>query len=784
MRSFARLAVIVSVAVVVLGAPGLAVPVLAQSPSAQERYERAQEQERAVRRALESNAPTAAVLRRVRSVIAAYEGVPRAFPRSGFSDNALWQGAKLAADVWARGGQAADRARALAMFDWLAREYPSSSLVREIDVERARLTAPPPGADQALYTAAFEREQALRARLATRPPSQTVADLRALAVEYESVPRRFPRSGYSDNALWQGAQLAEEAYARSNAAADRQRALTLLAWLVREYPTSSLVPEARTASARLERERSDVRTAAARPAARSVDDAVRTASVPATPPDTDRPAVAPPPPTPAVPAPAVRTSVASATPAAPAPAEATDVPAVPTPPAVAPVSALAASASATPVGLPRLTSVRRDVLADVLRVTLEMERESPFRDERQASPARVLVDLQAVGAVEALENARLAFDDDVVREIQVVPAGGSGVRVVLGLGGDAPRHSVYALYNPYRVVVDFERPPSLAAAPGRPVTPATPPSRGASTAAAAAIASGAASSTAGVAGAAPAGTAPVSTAPGSTALGSTALGNTAAAAAGAPTAPAANRAGGFSMSRQLGLGVSRVVIDPGHGGRDPGARSNGAIEADIVLDIALRLETLLLAQPGVEVVMTRRTDVFVPLEERTAIANRAEADLFLSIHANASASGTGSGIETYFLNFATNPAAEAIAARENAGSARTMAQLPDIVRAIALNNKLDESRDFATMVQRSLFQQVRKVQPQTRNLGVKQAPFVVLIGATMPSVLAEVSFITDTREGRLLRTAGYRQQLAEALFEGVAAYQRSLKASATVAAQE
>ncbi|MGE0591324.1 MAG: N-acetylmuramoyl-L-alanine amidase [Vicinamibacterales bacterium] len=771
MRSFARLAVIVTVAVVVHGAPGLAVPAVAQSPSAQERYERAQEQERAVRRALESNAPTAAVLRRVRSVIAAYEGVPRAFPRSGYSDNALWQGAKLAADVWARGGQAADRARALAMFDWLAREYPSSSLAREIDAERARLTTPPPGADQALYTAAFEREQALRARLASRPQSQAVADLRALAVEYEGVPRRFPRSGYSDNALWQGAQLAEEAYIRSNATADRQRALTLLAWLVREYPTSSLVPEARTASARLERERSDVRAAAARPAARSADDAVRTASVPAPAPDTDRSAPAPP--VPAIPAPAGRTTVASATTAAPASAETAGALTVSTPPAAAPVSAAAppasapvgarlvapapaASTSAAPVGLPRLTSVRRDVLPDVLRVTLEMERESPFRDERQASPARVLVDLQAVGAVEALENARLAFDDDVVREIQVVPASGSGVRVVLGLGGEAPRHSVYALYNPYRVVVDFERPPSLAAAPGRPATPASQPSRGASTAAAAATGSGAASSTASAAGTAP----------------------------GAPTAPAANRAGGFSMSRQLGLGVSRVVIDPGHGGRDPGARSNGAVEADIVLDIALRLETLLLAQPGVEVVMTRRTDVFVPLEERTAIANRAEADLFLSIHANASASGAGSGIETYFLNFATNPAAEAIAARENAGSARTMAQLPDIVRAIALNNKLDESRDFATMVQRSLFQQVRKVHPQTRNLGVKQAPFVVLIGATMPSVLAEVSFITDTREGRLLRTAGYRQQLAEALFEGVAAYQRSLKASATVAAQE
>ena len=206
-------------------------------------------------------------------------------------------------------------------------------------------------------------------------------------------------------------------------------------------------------------------------------------------------------------------------------------------------------------------------------------------------------------------------------------------------------------------------------------------------------------------------------------------------------------------------------------------------EADLVLDVALRLEQLLAKTPGVEVVLTRRTNVFVPLEERTAIANREGADLFLSIHANASRNPKARGVETYFLNFASNPDAEAVAARENSASGQTMHSLPDIVKAITLNNKLDESRDFATLVQRSMVDRLAAGAAGTRDLGVKQAPFVVLIGAGMPSILAEISFVTHQQEGRLLKTGAYRQKIAEALYRGVAEYQRSLKTVRTVALQ-
>jgi len=250
-----------------------------------------------------------------------------------------------------------------------------------------------------------------------------------------------------------------------------------------------------------------------------------------------------------------------------------------------------------------------------------------------------------------------------------------------------------------------------------------------------------------------------------------------------PPAPPRNAASGISIARQLGLGVSRIVIDPGHGGHDSGAKGKGVTESELVLDVALRVEKLLEKVPGVEVILTRRTDDFIELPERTAMANREGADLFLSIHANASTSALAHGIETYFLNFATNLSAAAVAARENANSTQAMGALPDIVKAIAMNNKLDESHELASHVQSAMLDKLRAANKTVKDLGVKQAPFVVLIGAVMPSVLAEISFVTNPQEARLLKGNTYRQHIAEALFEGIRKYQTSLKGVATVATQ-
>ena len=511
------------------------------------------------------------------------------------------------------GGRSA-RALALAAICWLAATEPVWTQTSA----------------EGLYREAMRREAVLRkdldARKSEAPSEPLLERARTLAQTYVDIAKLFPRSGYSDNALWQSALLAADAFWEFGDATDRTQALRTFRALEMRYPTSSLMTQV----------------------------------------------------------PALRARLEAATVSLPAPQST----------------------------VPALRAIRRDVLPDALRVTLEFDREVPFYDERVEGPPRVLVDLQYTRAVEKLNGAALNFAEDVVRQIRVTRQE-AHTRVVLAIEG-AARHSVYPLYNPYRIVLDFER-------------------------------------------AAPRGNNPV------------------------PTRPTRNGGGGFSLSRQLGLGIGRIVIDPGHGGYDPGAEVRGLNEAELTLDVALRLEKLLLKQPGVEVVLTRRTNAYVPLADRTAIANRAGADLFLSIHANASTNTQARGIETYFLNFASNSAAEALAARENAGSSRTMRELPEIVKAIALNNKFDESRDFATIVQGALYDRLRRVNRQARNLGVRQAPFVVLIGARMPSILVEISFLTNRQEATLLRTPKYREQIAEALLVGVMRYQKGLKSNRDVA---
>ena len=244
----------------------------------------------------------------------------------------------------------------------------------------------------------------------------------------------------------------------------------------------------------------------------------------------------------------------------------------------------------------------------------------------------------------------------------------------------------------------------------------------------------------------------------------------------------ANTDGDFSLGRQLGLSLSRIVIDPGHGGYDPGAQTGGLTESELVLDVAQRLEARLTTQAGIEVFLTRRGNDYVPLRARTELANRVGADLFLSIHANAAGDRSARGVETYFLDLASDPSAQAVAARENATFREGMHDLPQLVRSITMHNKRDESRDFAGMVQRNLVGAVRELHPDAQDLGVKQAPFVVLIGANMPSVLSEISFLSNKEDASFLATDAYRDQIADALFRSILEYQQTLKPSPILAA--
>jgi N-acetylmuramoyl-L-alanine amidase len=230
-----------------------------------------------------------------------------------------------------------------------------------------------------------------------------------------------------------------------------------------------------------------------------------------------------------------------------------------------------------------------------------------------------------------------------------------------------------------------------------------------------------------------------------------------------------------SLARALGLKIGRVVIDAGHGGHDSGTLGAGGIEEkDVVLDVALRLGKLLKDKLGVDVIYTRSDDTFIPLETRTAIANKAQADLFISIHANSSSDSSARGVEVYYLNFTSDPNALEVAARENAVSQSSVYQLSDLVKKITLKDKIDESREFALDVDSSLYAGLTQGQPGLKNRGIKKAPFVVLIGANMPSILAEISFVTNPKDASELRTPDYRERVAESLYKGVAKYASGL----------
>ena len=592
------------------------------------------------------------------------------------------------------------------------------------------IAAPQPTTARAMYTRALEQERTVRDE-ANKP---TVADMRKVIAAYEAVVRKHPSSGYSDNALWQGGNLAMLAYQRFGDENDHKTATRLFNQLVNGYPTSKLVKDAREALA-----------------------APTPAVISASPVPTGGQTFAP-----VSVSDSVTRRKSSAT---------SDTPRTRSDPA--------------PAALTTLKDVQRTTLPDGIRVTMELDAEIVYHQEEIVNPRRLFFDLKGVKTPANLQDATLKFDGDVVKEVRLGRHPQNTTRLVVDLDGIAS-YTVYPLYSPYRLVVDLQRTtearhepatraPEMSApkpfvAPPLTVDTKTP-------------AAGTAVSAIKPPLAPPPPLPTVQPKPQASASASdpTPLPSKQAGPRTAPPiTPAANSNGKFSLSRQLGLSVSRIVIDAGHGGHDPGAHGNGINEAELTLDVAQRLQTLLEKQPGFEVVMTRDTDEFIPLQERTAIANREGADLFLSIHANASRNVQAHGIETYFLNFATNPEAEAVAARENAASGQAMHSLPDIVKAIALNNKINESRDFAAAVQKSMVKHLNSKNHSVRDLGVKQAPFVVLIGATMPSVLAEISFLTNKQDGTQLKAQAYRQQIAQALFEAILNYQQALNRANSV----
>ncbi len=374
------------------------------------------------------------------------------------------------------------------------------------------------------------------------------------------------------------------------------------------------------------------------------------------------------------------------------------------------------------------------------RVVLDLESEVEFQKGRVANPDRIFFDLFNTEVSTVLSGKSFDVEDGLLNRIRVAENRSGVTRVVLEVTG-AEDYSVFSLPNPFRLVVDI-RGPARAELAQKETPPAAAP--------------------------APAG---ATTAPPATNVG--------AALPQPPPVPQPTREGNHTLTRALGLKVGRIVIDPGHGGHDTGTIGpTGFMEKDLSLDVARRLGKLLEEQFGAEVIYTREDDTYVPLENRTALANEKQADLFLSIHANSSRKSGVRGIETFYLNVTNDAEALELASRENALAQTSVHELQDIVRKITRNEKLAESRELARGIQESLYKELRKQSREIKSRGVKQAPFVVLIGANMPSVLAEVAFLSNREDEQLLKSPQGRQAVAEALLAGMTDYMKSLNSAA------
>jgi len=647
---------------------------------------------------------------------------------------------------------------------------------------RARAGVPSARPDAALYKDAQAAEAAVRA---SARRSARKAEWEAVVLRYRKLIARYPRSGYCDNALAAIGNIYRDMAKRFGGSHYRDDAVSAYRSLVAEYPSSSLGDDALWSAVELVRESGDRRKTAE--VARAYLETY---------PDGERASRA-------------RSLLRAREPQA-------ELPATP------------------PRGLARVFDLRAWSGDSSTRIVIDVERKVPIRSDVARNPDRLWVDLVGTRLHPNLAKRVFPVGDGLLEQVRIGKNREDVVRVVLDFK-DVWEHQVFYLENPTRLIIDVrgqgqapaqarggapvvgggggrtaqaapagaaqasspsvatppsERAPALAQAPA-PVAPEPKglPSR---------RVDGMAPAGTEVAEARPADGEPIAltgvdqlparppdkkgrsrSSERQATLAPVAPAPAPATPAVPPAEPVANRAGSYSLARQLGLGARRIVIDAGHGGHDPGTIGRAGLqEKDLVLDVALRLERLVRQELGTEVVMTRSTDVFIPLEERTAIANQRGADLFLSIHANSSRNAQARGIETYFLNFAKNAHAEQVAARENAISPATIKDLQNLVKAITLNSKIDESRDFAAAVQEGMVRGVRG-EHAVPDRGVHTAPFYVLIGANMPAILAELAFVSNPEDEKRLKTPDYRETLARSLLAGVRSYLEALNRTQT-----
>jgi N-acetylmuramoyl-L-alanine amidase len=367
-------------------------------------------------------------------------------------------------------------------------------------------------------------------------------------------------------------------------------------------------------------------------------------------------------------------------------------------------------------GTPEVTSIQVTSTQNDARVVVMLDDAVEYNSARISAPERIYFDLRNARLDPSVAQKTVPAGDGLLKWVRAAQNTDDVVRLVLD-ADKAKAYSAQLLRDPYRLVIDVH-----------------------------------AQSTAGVSSGAD------------------------QSSVASPALASVSRESRPSLTQELGLKISRIAIDPGHGGFDTGAMGpHGLMEKNLCLDVALRLGQLIEQNiPGAQVVYTRTTDKYVSLEERTAIANRAHADLFISIHANSSDSPTARGVETYYLSLLASPASMRLAKRENALAQSSLSDLPELIQMITRNAKLDESKQLAGDLQASLAQRLELVNRGETNRGVKRAPFIVLTGASMPAALSEISFISNASDETLLLESSQRQRVAESLCRGIETYLDSL----------
>jgi N-acetylmuramoyl-L-alanine amidase len=381
------------------------------------------------------------------------------------------------------------------------------------------------------------------------------------------------------------------------------------------------------------------------------------------------------------------------------------------------------SLAQTPDPRVEINNLRYHTHSNFTRLVLDIGKLREYTSGEQKNPGQIFADVLQASLNPILQGQSFPVKSEYLSLIHIAQKTPSTVRVTADVDfSKIESYRVYHLFDPFRIVVDIypkKEPGAEAAAPPAGAAPPQPKN--------------------------------------------------------APAKTPNPLDSGYTMARQLGLGVKTIVLDPGHGGTDPGCiGKSGLREKDVVLDVAQALKKTLTEKNGFEVILTRESDIFVPLEDRTVIANQKRADLFISIHANASPNRKRTGIEAYYLNFSPDPAVNEIAARENATSAKNISQMKDIIQKIVQNSKFAESKDLAGKVHQGLQQALSNKYGPVNSLGVKGGPFWVLIGGEMPSVLIEISHLSNGQEEARLKTQPYRQIIVQGLYDGIMEYVRSL----------